>query len=120
MDFSKECGRHPDPRPPVSAGRGRWTVTLTMRKWLIVAVSAFILLLAGAYTIVAWLDELGLVRWAQAVRDEYLPGSTITIIVALLVLVGSPAAYRLVHRCPVCNHLLWRGGPYCPACGSRT
>lgn len=99
--------------------QGRWTMTLMMQKWVIIATSAVILLLAGAYTIVAWLDKLGLIHWAQAVRDEYLPGSTITIIVVLLVLVGAPAGCLAIRRCPVCEHVVLRSGKYCAACGSR-
>jgi hypothetical protein len=94
-------------------------MTMTMRKGVIVVISAAILLPAGAYTIVSWLGELGLIHWAQAVRDEYLPGPTITIIVVLLVLVGAPAGCLAIRRCPVCEHVVLRPGKYCAACGSR-
>ena len=95
-------------------------MTLTARKWLVGSVVTAILVLAGVYSIVSWLDGLGLVRWAEAVRDEYLPGSTLTIVVALLVLVGAPTGCFAIRRCRVCQRVALRPGRYCSACGSRT
>lgn len=93
-------------------------MTLTARKYLIIGFAAAILLLAGAFTVVSWLDNLGLIGW-PGMRDEYLTGTAITIIVVLLVLVGAPAGHRVVRRCPVCEHVLMRPARYCPTCGSR-
>ena len=95
-------------------------MTLTARKWLVGSVVTAILVLAGVYSIVSWLDGLGLVRWAGAVRDEYLPGPTLTIVVALLLLVGAPTGCFAIRRCRVCQHVALRPGKYCSACGSRT
>ena len=100
--------------------KGRYSMTLTTRKWLVGSVVMAILVLAGVYSIVSWLDGLGLVRWAEAVRDEYLPGSTLTIVVALLVLVGAPTGCFAIRRCRVCQRVALRPGKYCSACGSRT
>ena len=94
-------------------------MTLTARKYLIIGSVAAVLLLAGAYTVVSWLDRLGLIWWAQEMRDEYLTGTALTIIVVLLVLVGAPAGRWVVRRCPVCEHAFRRSAKYCPSCGSR-
>jgi len=37
-----------------------------------------------------WLPEKGVVDWAKNIRNEYLTGTAITIIVALLILLVGP------------------------------
>lgn len=94
-------------------------MTLTTRKYLIIGSVAAVLLLAGAYTVASWLDRLGLIWWAQELRDEYLTGTALSIIVVLLALVGAPAGRWVARRCPVCECVLRRSAKYCPSCGSR-
>ena len=118
-DSDNEHG-HDLTRQHAGSRKNGWCVmTLTARKYVIIGFAAAILLLAGAFTVVSWLDDLGLIGWARALRDEYLTGSAITIIVVLLVLVGAPAGRWVVRRCPVCERVLMRPARYCPTCGSR-
>ncbi len=118
-DSNNERGRDLARQHVGSRKNGWCAMTLTTRKYLIIGFAAAILLLAGAFTVVSWLDDLGLIGWGQALRDEYLTGTAITIIVVLLVLVGAPAGRWMVRRCPVCEHVLMRPARYCPTCGSR-
>ena len=94
-------------------------MTMTARKYVIIGSAAAILLLAGAFTLVSWLDTLGLIGFAQALRDEYVTGTALTIIVVLLALVGNPVGRLAARRCSVCEHLLRPSAKYCPTCGSR-
>lgn len=99
-------------------------MTLRMRKIIVAAAVAAILILANIFVLARWLDDIGLIPWAQAVRDHYLSGTAITIIIVLLVLIvpqtriiaTAPAAQA---RCRVCDGVLDRPGRYCPRCGSR-
>jgi hypothetical protein len=88
-----------------------------MRRLVFLTSITGLILLAGAPKIVCWLDECGIIAFATHVRLEYLTGTAITIIVALL-LFGSDGAYRF-YRCRVCKRMLLRRGTYCPDCGSR-
>lgn len=97
---------------------------LGIRKLAVVAAIAAVLLLANAWVIAGWLDDLGLVASARHLRTEYVTGTAIAVIVVLLVLIPAAGARAgswraAVSRCPVCDGHLRSGGPYCPACGSR-
>jgi hypothetical protein len=101
----------------------RCIVSLRTKKIIVLAVIAGIVLLANFRTLAGWLDNLGVVAFAQHLRSEYATGTAITVILALLFLLGSAGAIgtygRLIRRCPVCDHTLLRPGKYCGACGSR-
>jgi hypothetical protein len=92
------------------------------RKLIVIAVCAIVLTMASLPTIVAALDRAGAVPLARAIRSEYLTGTAITVIVALLILIPSAGYMRLESRparCPVCDQQLRQRSRYCPACGSR-
>ena len=99
-------------------------MTLGLRKLLVIGVIAFVLLLANFLALAHWLSSAGLIDWAQGMRQEYLTGTAITVVLALLFLLASHPRVRSkplewVRRCPVCDQLLLRKGRYCPECGSR-
>jgi hypothetical protein len=95
-------------------------MSIGIRKLLVVGTILAVLVLANVGTIVTWLTNSGLIPWAQHVRDEYLNGTAIAVIVALLILLPSRVVWAvLVRRCPVCDAVVLRRGRYCPACGSR-
>jgi hypothetical protein len=99
-------------------------MTLGTRKLVIAGAVAFVILLANFLVLARWLDSIGLIGWARGLKAEYLTGTSLTIIVVLLVLTALHAHGR--ERCPtstrfcrVCEHELSPGGRYCAACGSR-
>ena len=99
-------------------------MTPAIRKLIVLAVVALILLLANASVIVDWLSATGILGWAVAIRREYLTGTAVTVILVLLVLVVRPGRgpkdrWRRILRCRVCHHLVLSGGSYCPLCGAR-
>lgn len=98
-------------------------MSLRMKKIVLLSVLGVVVLLANASDFVAWLDEVGVITWAQYVRSEYVTGTAITVVLALTFLLGVPRVISrcagLIRRCPVCGHTLFRAGKYCGACGSR-
>lgn len=99
-------------------------MTLRMRKIIVAAAVAAILVLANFLVLAGWLDQVGVIGWAQGLRHEYLTGTAITVIVVLLVLLVPQSRVLLIGpgaqcRCRVCDGVLDRPGRYCPSCGSR-
>ena len=102
----------------------RWCLmTLGLRKLVVTGVIGFVFLLANLLSLAHWLSRTGMIDWAQWMRREYVTGTAITVILALLFLLASPRVrskpLEWVRRCPVCDQLLLRKGRYCPECGSR-
>ena len=98
--------------------------SLGIRKLVVLALVGGIFLIGNIWLVVNWLDEKGVVDGARYVRKEYLTGTTIAIVVTLLILLVKPgrqAASRvgLIRRCPVCDHRLLGKGQYCSECGSK-
>ena len=98
-------------------------MSLRAKKIVVVAVIASIVLFANFWTLAGWLDRVGVVAFAQHMRSEYATSTAITVILALVFLLGGAGAIgtcgRFIRRCPVCEHTLLRPGRYCGACGSR-
>ena len=99
-------------------------LSLGIRKLLVLSLVGGIFLLGNIWLVVNWLDEKGVIDGARYVRKEYLTGTAITIIVALLVLLVKPGRdaagrFGILRRCPVCDHRLLGRGQYCSECGSK-
>ena len=85
---------------------------------------AAVFLIANALIVAGWLKKRGIVDFATGIRKDFLTGTAITIIAALLILLVRPRieggiAAKWFGRCPVCDHRLLGGGAYCSACGSK-
>ncbi|MCY2928844.1 MAG: hypothetical protein NTV86_05005 [Planctomycetota bacterium] len=99
-------------------------MTLGIRKLVVLVLVAAIFLLANLWFVVNWLEEKGVIDCAKQVRKDYLTGTAITIIVALLILLVRPgreavSRWGLGRRCPVCDARLSGRGSYCSECGSK-
>jgi len=55
-------------------------ISLGIRKIVVLILVGSISLLANVWFVVKWLDEHGVVGWAQHVRSEFITGTAITII----------------------------------------
>lgn len=95
-------------------------LSLRLRKFALLTLIALVLLMGNLIAITAWLNQAGAIDLAQRVRKEYLTGTAITILVALMILIVSPraSASATSRSCPVCDKP-HRGGSYCRHCGSR-
>ena len=96
-------------------------MTLGIRKLVVLVLVGSVFLLANLLFVVNWLEERGVVGWAQHIRSEYITGTAVTIIITLMILlVGSRGSNTgLLRRCPVCDHRLMGRGKYCSDCGSK-
>ena len=98
--------------------------SLGIRKLVVLSLVGGIFLLGNIWLVVNWLDEKGVVDGASYVRKEYLTGTSVAIIVVLLILLVRPGRevvgrVGLIRRCPVCDHRLLGRGKYCCECGSK-
>ena len=95
-------------------------MTLTFRKTLVLAIIASVFLIAHALVIAHWLDGVGAIKAAGYLREEFLTGTAITVILAMLVLITNAGVRRgrVQRSCPVCDHPHGHGA-YCSQCGSR-
>ena len=94
-------------------------MTLAVRKSIVISAIGVLLALAHVAALAGWLEEVGVTAWAQHVCEEYVTGTAITVILALLVLLVPPGVGLAVRRCRVCEAILFRRGRYCSGCGSR-
>ena len=95
-------------------------MSIGKRKLLVTGAIVAVVAMANTGTIVAWLRSIGVIPLAEHLRSEYVTGTAIAVIVALLILLPSRAVWAvLVRRCPVCDCFLLRRGRYCADCGSR-
>ena len=100
-------------------------MSLGVRKWIIIAMLASIFLMANILIVANWLVDTGACKWARFIRTEFLTGTAITIIVALLILLVNPkrptnnGRARFIRHCPVCDKALFSNGNYCSDCGCK-
>jgi len=96
-------------------------MTLAIRKLIVLVLIASVFLLANLCLVVNWLTELGVVDCARHIRQEYVTGTAITVIITLLIVIVAPRAggTKLLRRCPVCDQTLLGRSKYCSDCGSK-
>ncbi len=93
-------------------------MTLGLRKLVVLVLVAGIVLVANLLIVAQWMNDHGVIEGARQVREEFLTGTAITILVALLILLVPQRGTMAERRCSVCDSRL-RGGKYCGECGSR-
>lgn len=97
-------------------------MTLGLRKIILLMLIGAIFLMGNIVLIANWLNEKGLPAFADHIRSNYLTGTAVTIIVALLILLTGPKAggktLSFSRRCPVCDKRLIGNPKYCSECGS--
>ena len=96
-------------------------MSLGIRKIIIIGLIGTIFLAGNVLLIANWLSEKGVPEKANWLRENFLTGTAITVIIALLILLVSPGRSRfgIGRRCPVCDHRLIGRANYCGDCGSK-
>ncbi|MHC4116416.1 MAG: hypothetical protein ACYSWO_02805 [Planctomycetota bacterium] len=99
-------------------------MSLTIRKIIVLGLIGIIFLLANILVVANWIADSGIAEKAGWVRREFLTGTVIAIILALLVLLTSPRdnssrAASFIRRCPICDERLRGNVNYCGECGSK-
>jgi hypothetical protein len=91
---------------------------------IVVSIIGLVLLAGNILLVANWLAEKGVETKANWIRQEFLTGTAIAVILALLLLLvnpknGSSRSFALVRRCPVCDHRVIGSPNYCGDCGSK-
>ena len=88
---------------------------------MVIAIIASIFFAGNVLLIANWLSEKGVPEKANWLRENFLTGTAITLIVALLILLVSPSRSRfgIGRSCPVCDKRLPGNPSYCSECGSK-
>ena len=98
-------------------------MSITIRKIIVLSLIGFIFLTANILVIANWISDTGIAEKAGWIRNEFLTGTAIAIILTLLVLLVNPkASSRAVgfaRRCSVCDKRLTGNDNYCSECGSK-
>ncbi|MHC4539600.1 MAG: twin-arginine translocation signal domain-containing protein [Planctomycetota bacterium] len=98
-------------------------MSLTLRKIVVLGLIGMILLMANILVVANWIAETGISERADWVRREFLTGTAIAVILALLILLVSPKAsgraVGFTRRCPVCDKRFIGNPSYCGECGSK-
>ena len=100
-------------------------MTLGLRKIILLGLIGCIFLMANVVVVANWLANSGVSQFAQTIKNNYLTGTAVTIIVALLILLVAPnktsssKIMSFVRRCPVCDHRVIGSANYCSDCGSK-
>ena len=99
-------------------------MNLTVRKFVVLGLIGIVFLMANILIVANWIATTGIAEKAGWVRKEFLTGTAIAVIVALLILLVNPKASSgwvvgSLRRCPVCDHRLLGKGDYCCDCGSK-
>jgi len=99
-------------------------MTLGIRKIIVISLIGLVFLAGNILLIANWLAEKGIEEKANWIREHFLTGTAVTIILVLLTLLVSPRKssskiFGFVRRCPICDHRLLGKGDYCCDCGSK-
>lgn len=97
-------------------------MSLAHRKVIVLSLIAGVCLAGNILVIAQWLGDKGVPETANWIRHEFLTGTAIAVIIALLILLVNPGqGSRAITflRCPVCDYRLVGRSNYCSECGSR-
>ncbi len=97
-------------------------MSLGIRELIVVSLVGGLFLLANLWLVVNWLDGHRVIGAARPLRQDYLTGTAITVILVMLILLVGPGratASSWFRKCSVCGERLGLAGKYCSACGSR-
>ena len=98
-------------------------MTLTLRKMILLIIIGGIFLMANIMVVANWLSDNKVPQFAEYVKNHYLTGTAVTIIITLLILLVAPKSNRKFIRssrtCSVCDKRLLGNDNYCSECGSK-
>lgn len=99
-------------------------MSLTVRKVTVLGLIGMTFLTANLLVVTNWLSEKGVADKANWLREEFLTGTAIAVILALLILLvnsknAGSKAIGFTLRCPVCDKRLIGNANYCGGCGSK-
>ena len=95
-----------------------------MRKIIVISLIGVIILAGNILVVANWIAKCGIEEKANYVKDNFLTGTALCVICALLILLAGPQksggkTARLDRRCPVCDQQIANNANYCSNCGSK-
>jgi len=85
-------------------------MSLTSRKLIVLSLIGGVFLAGNILVIAQWLADRGIPETANWIRQEFLTGTAIALIVTLLLLIVGPGRSSgrgvTLRRCPVCDRRL--------------
>ena len=96
-------------------------MSLGIRKIIVISLIGLIFLAGNILLVANWLTEKGVPEKANWLRENFITGTAITVIIALLILLVNPGKSRfaMTRSCPVCDKRLLGNSNYCGDCGSK-
>ena len=98
-------------------------MTLTSRKLIVMSLIAGVFLAGNILVIAQWLADKGVPETAHWIRQEFLTGTAIAVIVTLLILIVAPGRSSgrggTLRTCAVCDKRMIGNPSYCSECGSK-
>jgi len=97
-------------------------MTLRIRKLIVIGIIGVVFMAGNILVIANWLAAKGIPEKANWIRENFLTGTAITVIIALLILLVNPSRTESnigQHRCPVCDKKISGNSNYCSECGCK-
>ncbi len=98
-------------------------MSLTSRKLIVLSLITGVFLAGNILVIAQWLSDKGVPEPAHWIRSEFLTGTAIAVIIALLILLVGPGQSSgrgvALRRCAVCDKRMIGNPSYCSECGSK-
>ncbi|HML75742.1 MAG TPA: hypothetical protein PKB02_14730 [Anaerohalosphaeraceae bacterium] len=97
-------------------------MTLRIRKLIVIGIIGVVFMAGNILVIANWLAAKGIPEKANWIRENFLTGTAITVIIALLILLVNPGRTESnigQHRCPVCDKKMTGNSNYCSECGCK-
>ncbi|MEJ2702707.1 MAG: hypothetical protein P8Z79_09735 [Sedimentisphaerales bacterium] len=99
-------------------------MSLLIRKIIVLGLIGIIFLTANILVVAKWINDSSIAEKAGWIRREFLTGTAIAVILALLVLLVSPRTkgsrtVGFTRRRPVCDKRLIGNPSFCSECGSK-
>jgi len=99
-------------------------MSLGIRKIVVISLIGIVFLAGNILVVANWIAERGVEQKANWIREHFLTGTAIAVILVLLILLVNPKASSgravgFVRRCPVCDKRLIGNANYCGECGSK-
>jgi hypothetical protein len=99
-------------------------MSLTVRKIVVLGLIGFVFLAGNILLVTNWLVEKGVEQKANWLREKFLTGTAIAVIITLLILLVNPKNVNgrtidFIRRCPVCDKRLIGNVNYYGECGSK-
>ncbi|TVQ54150.1 MAG: hypothetical protein EA377_06285 [Phycisphaerales bacterium] len=94
--------RHLRQRSPCAMLAHKEVFSMTHKKLIVFIAIASIFMISSIWTVAHWLEEIGLIAWAETIRAEFLTGTALAVIAVMLYLL--PGSKQHTPHTPHAGH----------------